>query len=98
LQRAAFLQRLTGDELGSYMEAFSGMARRMRFVTMNRRVVARASGTFPHPIRALDAIHLATALLARDQLEVPNLVFATHDRQQAACATALGFDVIGVPA
>ena len=46
-------------------------------------------------VGTLDAIHLATAITLRSR-EVPDLVFATHDRQQAIGARALGFEVVGV--
>jgi predicted nucleic acid-binding protein len=58
-------------------------------------VLARATQlVIDHPLRALDAIHLAVALedglgLAGDD----GLVFVTRDRQQADAATALGFEV-----
>ena len=46
-------------------------------------------------VGTLEAIHLATAITLRSR-EVPDLVFATHDRQQAIGARALGFEVVGV--
>jgi hypothetical protein len=46
-------------------------------------------------IGTLDAIHLASAVTLRDGLN-EDLVFATHDRQQAIGARALGFEVIGI--
>ena len=47
-----------------------------------------------HPLRALDALHLAAALedglaIAADE----ERVFVTRDRQQADAAVALGFHV-----
>jgi predicted nucleic acid-binding protein len=58
-------------------------------------VMARAHQlVIDHPLRALDAIHLAVALedglgLAGDD----GLAFVTRDRAQAAAAVALGFEV-----
>ena len=43
----------------------------------------------------MDAIHLATALQFREH-EQPDLMFATHDRQQGRAALAMGFQVIGL--
>jgi hypothetical protein len=37
------------------------------------------------------AIHIGTASLIRERLQ-PQLVFVTHDQQQARAARALGFD------
>jgi hypothetical protein len=47
------------------------------------------------PVKTLDALHLASALLWRERSGDP-LVFATHDPQQARAARALGFDCAGV--
>jgi hypothetical protein len=44
----------------------------------------------PTVVRTLDALHLASALLLREQQnEAP--LFATHDVQQSVAARALGF-------
>jgi predicted nucleic acid-binding protein len=59
------------------------------------KVMARAHQlVLDHPLRALDAIHLAVALedglaLAGDD----GLAFVTRDRVQAGAAAALGFEV-----
>ena len=48
----------------------------------------------PMPIRTLDAIHLATALIWRDRMgALPEM--ATHDTALGAAARAFGFDVRG---
>jgi predicted nucleic acid-binding protein len=69
--------------------------RRMRRLMPSRSIIRRAGEPLPVPLRSLDAIHLATALAWRERRE-PDLVFATHDRQQARAARALGFEVLGV--
>jgi hypothetical protein len=46
-------------------------------------------------LKTFDAIHVATAIVWRER-RAPDLVFATHDRQQARAARALGFEVLGV--
>jgi predicted nucleic acid-binding protein len=58
-------------------------------------VLERAGEPFPTLLSSLDAIHLATALLARTQVE--NLHFATHDRELGTAARAMGFNVLGLP-
>ncbi len=58
-------------------------------------ILLRACDALPTPLKALDAIHLATALQWR-QRRASDLVFATHDRQLGRAASALGFPVIGV--
>jgi len=56
------------------------------------RVLDRARGLLvEHPLRTLDAIHLAVALLTAMELAAGEpLVFVTRDADQASAATALG--------
>jgi hypothetical protein len=46
-------------------------------------------------VKTLDAIHLASPMLLGERRGV-ELSFATHDRQQARAARAVGVDCIGV--
>jgi uncharacterized protein len=57
-------------------------------------VLARAAEPFPTLLGSLDAIHLASALLIRD--DVDDLTFATHDQELGLGARATGFSVHGV--
>ncbi len=66
----------------------------MTLVDLDRAVLARASEPFPTSLRSLDAIHLASADLARSHLD--GLRFATHDLELATAALSLGFDVDGI--
>jgi len=63
-------------------------------IRLTRGLLARASRPMPTPVRTLDAIHLASALLLEEQRGLA-LTFATHDRQQAAAARAHGLAVDG---
>jgi predicted nucleic acid-binding protein len=77
-RRAFALELLTGFEL----------------VRINRAVLERASSPFPTQIRTLDAIHLASAMLA--QPRYPALRFATHDEGLGTAALAVGLRPLGV--
>jgi predicted nucleic acid-binding protein len=66
----------------------------MRRVLPSLSILRRAGQPLLVPLRALDAIHVATAVVYRER-RAPDLVFATHDRRQARAAAALGFEVIG---
>lgn len=56
-------------------------------------IVARARQPFPHePIRTLDAIHLATAIVARNL--VPEIQLLTLDKQVRICGAQLGFEIL----
>lgn len=63
-------------------------------VDVTRAVLRRAAEPFPTPLGTLDAIHLATALAWRDATG-DALVVATHDRELATAASAMGLTVVG---
>lgn len=63
-------------------------------VALDSVVLERAAEPFPTALGSLDAIHLASALLARDSAE--GLVFVTHDDELGTAARATGFQVYGV--
>lgn len=64
-------------------------------VALDSSVLARAAGPFPTMIGSLDAIHLASAILARE--EIDDLRMATHDEELGLGARAMGFEVLGLP-
>jgi hypothetical protein len=75
--------------LSSFSDIWAGMAR----VSMDRAVDAACVLCLRHPLRALDAIHLASALLLRAEggLEV---VFASWDARLKDAARQEGFLVL----
>jgi predicted nucleic acid-binding protein len=66
----------------------------LRLIALDSAVLVRAADPFPTLLGSLDAIHLASALLMRDEVE--DLVFATHDDELGVAAHSMGFDVQGV--
>jgi predicted nucleic acid-binding protein len=95
LDKARIEERLVPDEIIARSAALFSQLRRMRRVAVSRSILDRGGSSLPLPVKALDAIHLATALQFRER-EEPDLLFATHDRQQGRAALALGFQVIGL--
>ena len=69
---------------------FSGISTKVAAGTILRRA-ALPMGTVD---KTLDAIHLGAAMLFGERRGA-RPIFATHDRQQAAAARALGFQIIG---
>ncbi len=63
-------------------------------VALDSVVLERAAEPFPTTLGSLDAIHLASALLIRDETDA--LKFATHDDELGTAARATGFEVYGV--
>jgi predicted nucleic acid-binding protein len=67
---------------------------RFDLVSIQAAVLERAAEPFPTALGSLDALHLATAILVRPQIE--NLHFATHDHELGIAARAVGFRVFGL--
>ena len=95
IDRARLVERLDVDEVLARRLVLFEQIRRTSRVPLARSVLDRAGSSFPLPVKALDAIHLASAEQLRER-RYPGLVFATHDRQQGRAALALGFEVIGL--
>jgi predicted nucleic acid-binding protein len=72
-----------------------GLLQTCHRVEVSGVVLARASEPFPTTVGSLDAIHLATALLWREERQ-ENIRFATHDQELGRAAAAMGFVVLGL--
>ena len=94
VDRARIALRLPDEEIAERRQAVLLILSGFHIARVDARVLERAADPFPTLVRTLDALHLATALLVR--VEHEDLVFATHDRQLATAARAVGFDVVGV--
>ena len=68
--------------------------RRLDLVRVNDRILNAAGLLLPSELRSLDAIHLATALLWKEQMGT-DLAMATHDVALAVAAKACGLRVMG---
>lgn len=64
---------------------------RLAIVELSPMVLERALDPFPIPVRALDALHLATLAFLVGQKQRPAL--ATYDARMADAAARLGFDL-----
>lgn len=83
-----------GEVIAQRIQALIVLLGPMQEITLQPPILRRASETFTVAIGTLDALHLATAILIRDQIEQP-LLFLTHDRRQGIAAQAAGFEVRG---
>ena len=63
--------------------------------SIDDKVIERARGAFAINVRALDAIHVATAEVLAAEGEGEPLEFWTHDERQAAAALSRGLTVRG---
>jgi predicted nucleic acid-binding protein len=96
LDRLRLRARLSDADLALRREAVFELLRRFEIVEVGRPVLARAGLPVPTALGTLDAIHLATAALWREQ-QGQEIAMATHDAALATAARASGFGVIGAP-
>ncbi len=62
---------------------------------VDRMVIGRAKSSFAVNVRALDAIHVATAEILMSEADGEPLEFWTHDDRQATAALSQGLNVRG---
>lgn len=93
ISRAVGMGRIgRGEELAA-LRLMDTAAATWAVLEMSGRVLTRARGTFPvEPVRTLDAMHLATAMVFREAMA--DLAVVSLDDRIRANAVALGFAVI----
>jgi predicted nucleic acid-binding protein len=94
IDRARLDSRLPDDDIARRREAVLEAVGAVNLVRLDRTILDRAAEPFPTSLGTLDAIHLASALLVREQFD--DLLFATHDRGLGIAARAMGFQVEGI--
>jgi predicted nucleic acid-binding protein len=78
------------DTLGVVLQLLQHVA----LLPLGEAVLARAGDHFPHQIRSLDAIHVATALVLHQRREVEEVVMFSRDRRVRENAAALGLRLV----
>jgi hypothetical protein len=94
LDRLRLERALDDIGLAKAQEQLAEIEATISFVHLTRIVLERASGPMPTVVTTLDAIHLASALIYREQRDSA-LIFATHEIQQRSAAIAFGFPCVG---
>ena len=93
LIRATSEGRLTETDAADRRGKLRQVAEHWTVLALESEIVERARRPFPtEPVRTLDAVHLATATVARTL--VPGTALLTLDDRIRECATELGFPVI----
>ena len=92
LLRGAVSAAIPGERAGRLRATLARAAGHWSLLPISREIVTRARQPFPvEPVRSLDAIHLASALVAADFL--PDLVLLSLDRRVRAAGVGLGLTV-----
>jgi hypothetical protein len=85
-------RKLSLLDVAVILDLLRGVVGPLDEIRIQPSILERAASAFPAVLGALDAIHLATALLwVQEKSEA--LTFLTHDRQLAVVAAACGLDV-----
>ena len=92
IDRARLQGRLAEPDLARVRADLLQIIDSFTLIELDERIKARAADPFPTLVGTLDALHLASALAMRATFD--DLVVATHDRQLAMAAEALGFGVV----
>lgn len=99
--RAVDRERLVGHlndaETAVKRKELTDFLARLDLFAIDGAVIARAKSPFAVSVRALDAIHVATAEVLAAEAEGEPIEFWTHDDRQATAALSRGLAVRGVP-
>lgn len=87
LDRIRLHEHFSDEELADRLAELELLLRSIRVVRLNESVLKRAKASYPTVVRSLDAIHLATAELAK------SVLFVTRDKQQTVAAKAIGLKI-----
>ena len=92
VRRAVVLNDLIETAAAEVRATLTQAAARWAILEISPEVASRAEQAFPaEPVRTLDAIHLASALLLRHS--VPDLVVVSTDERIRANASQLGLEI-----
>lgn len=98
--RAVDRERLLGNlddaETARKRKELADLLTMLDLAAIDAEVVDRAKGPFAVNVRALDAIHVATAEILAAEAEGEPLEFWTHDDRQAIAALSRGLTVRGI--
>ena len=96
IDRERMLGNLTDVETAMKRKELKELLAMLDLLTIDRAVIERAKSPFAVNVRALDAIHVATAEVLVLEAVADPLEFWTHDGRQAAAALSRGLEVRGI--
>ena len=96
LERARLTGKLDDSQAAIKRKELVDLIAMLDLAPIDRAVIDRAKASFGVNVRALDAIHVATAEVLATEAEGEGLEFWTHDDSQRVAALARGLSVHGV--
>jgi predicted nucleic acid-binding protein len=97
VDRVRLLGQLDDGETARKRKELTDLLAMLDLVPIDGAVIERAKSPFAVNVRALDAIHVATAEVLVAEAEGEALEFWTHDARQANAALSRGLTVRGLP-
>jgi hypothetical protein len=94
LDRERLLGHLDDAETAAKNKELSDLLSTIDLAPVSNEVIALARAAFPVTVRALDAVHVATAQALAGTLGA--IEFWTHDERQGQAALSRGLDVRGI--
>ena len=94
LDRVRIRSHLSDVEVSSRRSTILKLIDSLELIEVDSLVLNRAAQPMPTELGTLDAIHLASALLWKDELNL-DLVMATHDVALGLASKAHGLKVVG---
>jgi predicted nucleic acid-binding protein len=96
VDRERLLGHIGDEETARKRKELMDLLAMLDLVPIDNMVIARAKSSFAVNVRALDAIHVATAEVLVNEAKGELLEFWTHDHRQATAALSRGLTVCGV--
>jgi len=96
IDRERLLGRLGDAETAFRRKEATDLLAMIDLVAIDGEVIEHAKKPFAVNVRALDAIHVATAEVVIREASGEELAFWTHDARQATAALSRGLTVLGV--
>jgi len=96
VDRERLLGNLDDPQTAAKRKELSDLLAMLDLAPIDRVVVDRAKSSFAVNVRALDAIHVATAEILAAEAAGESLEFWTHDDRQATAALSRGLTVHGI--
>jgi predicted nucleic acid-binding protein len=95
VDRERLLGNLDDTETARKRKELTDLLAMLDLVPIDGTVIDRAKGSFAVNVRALDAMHVATAEVLLLEAQGESLEFWTHDARQATAALSRGLNVRG---
>ncbi len=94
IYRLRLENKISDETLSEYQSAFAEFCASISIISLNTAIIEKASSFFPTIIGSLDAIHLASAFLWKEEMR-HDVYMLTHDSQLAIASKAMGIKVLG---